>query len=76
LHVTPLGSGSHSPLFVQFAELEPLRTNPDGQLKETVLPSAKNLSWVSINGIEPFTFEDSSGCPHNNCIIIMHNNDD
>jgi hypothetical protein len=65
---------------VQSAELDPLRIKSDGQLKDTVLPSTNKLSWVSINGIEPFTVEDSSGCPqlpNNNCIvIIIHNNDD
>jgi hypothetical protein len=56
---------------VQFAELGPLRANPDGQLKETVLPSINKLSWVSINGIEPFTAKDSSGCPQLPKIIII-----
>jgi hypothetical protein len=40
LHMSPLGSGSHSPFPVHVAELGPVSTDPGGQLKVTVHPSS------------------------------------
>jgi hypothetical protein len=39
LHMSPLGSGSHSPFPVHVAELCPVSTDPGRQLKVIVLPS-------------------------------------
>ena len=63
LHVTPLGSGSHSPFFMQLAELGPMITNPGGQLNLIVVPS------TGIMSSQPTTFGTeslltNSGCPH------------
>ena len=44
LHVTPLGSGSHSPFSVQVAELGPVIINPGGQLNLIVVPSTGIMS--------------------------------
>ena len=38
LHATSLGSGSHSPFSIHVDVFAPVRTNPDEQLKLTLLP--------------------------------------
>ena len=38
VHITPLGSGSHSPLSIQVVELGPTRDRSDGQVKLKVVP--------------------------------------
>ena len=50
LHISPLGSGSHSPLFVQVAisELAPINSIPGGQLNIAILPSTGKLLWPTI----------------------------
>ena len=52
-HVSPLGSGSHSPFPVQVVELGPISASPGGQLKLKVAPSfGKMPSKASILGTE------------------------
>ena len=52
-HVSPLGSGSHSPFHVHVVEFGPVSACPGGQLKVKVVPSfGKMLSKASILGTE------------------------
>ena len=52
-HVSPLGSGSHSPFPVQVIELGPISASPGGQLKLKVAPSiGKMPSKAPILGTE------------------------
>ena len=43
VHLTSLGSGSHSPFHIQIDELGPMNTHPRGQTKSTVVPSVVTL---------------------------------
>ena len=65
-HISPLGSGSHSPFPVHIVELGPVSTSPGGQLNLTVLPSiGKPLSSKTFGtDLEsPPQVDDNSGRP-------------
>ena len=70
LHITPLGSGSHSPFPVQVAELGPVSSNPARQLNLIVLPSTgiyvmgAHNSWDRIGTTCAVHTGINSGCPH------------
>ena len=49
LHVSQLGSGSHSPFSAHVAELDPLSSSPGGQLKLTVRPST-GITYPTMSG--------------------------
>ena len=52
-HVSPLGSGSHSPFPLQVVEFGPISASSGGQLKVNVAPSfGKMPSKASILGTE------------------------
>ena len=64
-HISPLGSGFHSPFPVHVAELGPVSTSPGRQLNLTVLPSIGKPSSSKIFGtdLESPQVDDNSGCP-------------
>ena len=63
LHVSPLGSGSHSPFSVQVAELGPMSTSPGGQLNIMVLPSTGTINPTMFGTESLLTVDNNSGCP-------------
>ena len=64
-HISPLGSGSHSPFPVHIDELDPVSTSPGGQLKVTVLPSIGKSPSLNTFGtdLEYPQLDGSSGRP-------------
>ena len=65
IHTASLGSGSHSPVFVQVVELGPISARPEGHLKVKVAPSTdKAVSCkASILGTESLSAVDNSPYP-------------
>ena len=62
LHMSPLGSGSHIPFSVHVAVWGPISSNPEGQLKVTVVPSTgMRSSMPTTIGTE--SVNNISGCP-------------
>ena len=60
MQLTPRGSGSHSPLFVQTVEFGPLSTYADRQLKLIEAPSV--MGNLGPTDITEFMFDGGCSC--------------